>query len=105
MLLSAMPESNENRPPDKFLDTDFANAGINFTKHIATLASASILVLATSFDKFPHGTLTIVVIPLAIAALSVSLLFSCLTMMAFMAYGASFENRSPKKVLELKSFL
>jgi len=98
-----MPESIETTASE-FSKPEFAKVCIDYLKHITTLASGSIVLIATFFDKFPHPRFKMLMF-WAIAGLGASIMFSCACMLAFMTYGAKSSKRTPELERELKVVL
>jgi hypothetical protein len=91
-------------PPDKFSETDFVKLSIDYLKHITTLASGSLVLLATFLDKFPHPKIRWIV-GWIIVALAISIGLSCGSMLLLMRYGRSVEFRSLKDRKELTRWM
>lgn len=80
---------------DKFSETDLAKVGIDYVKHISTLSSGSIVVLATFFEKLADLRFKALV-GISMAFLASSILLSCVSMLWLMLHGARPEKRTIK---------
>ena len=78
---------------DEFSKAELAKIGVDYLKHISTLASGSIVVIATFLDKFPHPKFKPALI-CAVCALCLSLMFCCVGMLELLLYGAKSAART-----------
>jgi hypothetical protein len=103
-----MPEpTQDNLPqqptPDKFSDTELAKVGIDYVKHISTLSSGSIVIVATFFQKLADLHFRMLVAN-AMAFFASSMLLACVSMLALILHGARPEKRTAH-LAKLQTFL
>jgi hypothetical protein len=64
-----------------FSETELATTGIDYLKHLTTLASGSVVILATFIDKLQHPHSKSLMMA-AVGAFGVSMRFGCGSMLA-----------------------
>ena len=89
-----MPEADV-KEPDQFTKADKAKVTIEYLKHITTLCSGSIVLLATFIDKFQRPKVKWLLI-YAMAGFATSLMTSINGMLGMALYGADATARTPK---------
>ena len=84
--------------PDRLSDLEFAKINIDVVKHITTLSTGSILLIATFLDRFPNAhAWSKWLLILALVCLTVCLGISSLFLANYAKYGSSSpDERLPK---------
>lgn len=106
MSSASVPPPSAAPPPleDKFSQADIAKVTIDYAKHISTLASGSIVIVATFFEKFADLKFR-ALISWAMIFLASSIFMSCVSMLALIVHGARPELRPVKLVAFLQTAL
>jgi hypothetical protein len=106
MSAASIPSPSASIPPaeDKFSQADIAKVAIDYAKHVSTLASGSIVVVATFFEKFADLKFRTLV-GWAMGLLASSILLSCVSMLALILHGARPELRPIKLVAYMQTVL
>ena len=91
-------------PPDRFSEADCAKVGIDYIKHITTLASGSLLLIATFIDKFPHP-IAKWAIAWAISFLAMSIVLAYTSMLGLINYGRNVHARTRKDKTTMGRFM
>ncbi len=98
-----MPEADV-KEPDQFTKADKAKVVIDYLKHLTTLSSGSIMVLATFIDKFQHPKVKWLLI-YGMTGLAVSLMTSIIGILGMTVYGAEAAKRTSELDNTLRRFL
>lgn len=90
-----MTDDPNAQQPDKLSEVEFAKNTIDYLKHITTLASGTLVLMAAFLNRF-HDVIGKPLITGSIAALAACIFLSSITMLALLAHAKHEDLRTEK---------